>query len=145
MQVRPMQAEDREEVLCMARQFYSGPAVDHAAPEEIMARTFADAVGPDPHLSGFVLQQDGQVVGFAYLTFFYSCEVAGQVVMIEELFVKEELRGRGLGQQFMTWLYGAYPQAARFRLEITAENPAVHLYRRNGFCDYAYGQMVFDR
>lgn len=145
MNIRPMAEADREAVLSMARQFYSGPAVDHPAPEEIIRRTFADAVGQNPHLRGVVLCEGAQPVGFAYLTTFYSCEVAGTVVMIEELFVCEEQRGRGLGQQFMDWLYAAYPTAARFRLEITPTNRAVHLYRRNGFRDYNYGQMVFDR
>jgi peptidyl-prolyl cis-trans isomerase SurA len=106
---------------------------------------FDDAVGPNPHLEGLLLEDEGQVVGFAYLTFFYACEVAGKVIMIEELFVKEEHRGKGYGQQFMDWLYAAYPDVVRFRLEITPENRAVHLYRRNGFVPLTYGQMVYDR
>jgi len=145
MQVRPMTAADRSEVLPMVRQFYQGPAVEHAVAESIICRTFADAVGENPHLEGFVMEEGEQTVGFAYLTHFYSCEVAGKVTMIEELFVKEEYRGRGFGQQFMDWLYAACADTVRFRLEITPENRAVHLYLRNGFRGYPYGQMVYDR
>ena len=145
MQVRPMTAIDREMVIPMVEQFYHSPAVEHAVPHEIIHKTFADAVGANPHLEGFVLEEAGQPVGFAYLTYFYSCEVAGNVIMIEELFIKEECRSRGYGQQFMDWMYSAYPETVRFRLEITPENRAVNLYRRNGFRDYPYGQMVLDR
>ena len=53
--------------------------------------------------------------------------------------------GRGYGQQFKDWIYLAYPETVRFRLEITPENRAVNLYRRNGFRNYPYGQMVLDR
>ena len=45
----------------------------------------------------------------------------------------------------MDWLYAACADTVRFRLEITPENRAVHLYLRNGFRDYPYGQMVYDR
>ena len=145
MKVRPMTAADKEITIPMVLQFYDGPAVEHAVPVDTIQKVFADAVGENPHLEGFILQDGEQVVGFAYLTFFYACEVAGKVIMIEELFVKEEYRGKGYGQRFMDWLYATYPDVVRFRLEITPENRAVNLYRRNGFVELTYGQMVFDR
>ena len=145
MKVRAMTAADKEITIPMVLQFYQGPAVEHAVPIDIIEKVFADAVGDNPHLEGFILEEDGQVVGFAYLTFFYACEVAGKVIMIEELFVKEEYRGKGYGQKFMDWMYAAYPDVVRFRLEITPENRAVNLYRRNGFVELTYGQMVYDR
>ncbi len=145
MMVRPMTAADKEITIPMVLQFYSGPAVEHAVPMAIVEKTFADAVGENPHLEGFILEEGEQVVGFAYLTFFYACEVAGNVIMIEELFIKEEHRGKGYGQQFMDWMYRAYPDVVRFRLEITPENRAANLYRRNGFVELTYGQMVLDR
>ena len=145
MQVRPMTAADKEITIPMVLKFYDGPAVEHTVPMQTIEKVFADAVGKNPHLEGFILEQDNQVVGFAYLTFFYACEVSGKVIMIEELFIKEQYRGRGYGQQFMDWLYAAYPDVVRFRLEITPENRAVNLYRRNGFVELTYGQMVYDR
>ena len=145
MTVRPMTDADRHECIPMVLQLYDSPAVHHPVDRKILERAFDDAVGENPHICGFVLEQAGKTAGFAYLTFFYSCEVAGNVIMIEELFIKEEYRGQGLGQQFFDWLYAAYPNAVRFRLEITPDNRAVHLYRRNGFRELNYGQMVFDR
>ena len=144
MRVRPMTPQDRDTVLPMANALYHSPAVGHPVPAAIMEHAFSDAVGEDPHLEGYVLESDGVPAGFAYLTFFYSCEVAGDVVMIEELFVKDAFRGKGLGQQFLDWLRRAYPKAVRFRLEVTRDNPAAHLYQRNGFEFIDYGQMVCD-
>lgn len=145
MNIRPMTPEDRELCLPMILEFYAGPAVDHPVPRETLERTFSDAVGDNPLLEGFVLEQDGEVAGFCYITRFYSCEVGGSVVMIEELFIKEDFRGRGLGQQFFQWLYARYPGTLRYRLEVTAQNTgAIRLYERNGFKMLSYLQMVKD-
>lgn len=145
MRIRPMKKEDRACVLPMVDAFYHSEAASHVVPAACREQVFVDAVGENPHLTGVILEENGTAVGFAYLTFFYACELAGEVVMLEELFVKEAFRGRGIGQDFLNWLYTAYPKAARFRLEIAADNPARHLYERNGFADMDYGQMAFDR
>jgi len=137
---------DRAACLAMAEQFYSSPAVEHAVDPSVLARAFDAAAGPNPRVDGFVLEEDGRAAGYAYLTYFYSCEVGGDVVMIEELYLKEPFRGRGLGSQFFRWLLARFPGAARFRLEVTAENTgAARLYRRWGFRPLGYGQMVLDR
>ena len=145
MQIRPMTAQDRTTVLALADAFYHSSAVSHPAPAAIMEQTFADAVGQNPHLTGYLIESDGAIAGFAYLTCFYACELAGTVVMIEELFIRDEFRGKGLGQEFLTWLYDRYPDAKRFRLEVERNNRAVHLYERSGFRFIEYGQMAFDR
>ena len=144
MQIRPMTPADREAVLTMEEALYTS-AVEHPVPRAHMERAFSDAVGDNPHLTGWLLEEDRQPAGFAYLTFFYSCEAGGLVVMLEELFVREQLRGRGLGQQFLQWLYRQYPDAARFRLEVTRDNPAARLYARSGFSRLDYDQMICDR
>ena len=145
MNIRPMTAADKNLCLPMILEFYSGPAVDHAVPQKTLERTFSDAVGGNPFLEGFLLEEGGTIAGFCYITRFYSCEVGGNVVMIEELFIKEEFRGHGLGQQFFQWLYARYPDTLRYRLEVTAENAgAIRLYERNGFKMLSYLQMVKD-
>ncbi len=145
MNIRVMTAQDKNVCLPMVKEFYCSDAVDHPVPLEILERTFLDAVGENPHLCGLVFEDGEQVVGFAYLTFFYACEVGGEVVMIEEVFIKEQCRGRGFGQEFLDYLHTAYPKAARFRLEVTKENTgAVRLYERNGFKQISYMQMIKD-
>ena len=145
MNIRPMTLQDRKEVLAMETMLYHSPAVEAPIPPQIMERSFADAVGENPHIQGFFMEENGKAAGFAYLTFFYSCEIGGDVVMVEELFIKEEFRGCGLGQQFFDWLYGQYPDIRRFRLDITFENRAARLYERNGFRYPDYRSMIFDR
>ena len=145
MQVRPMKEEDWNILMPMVQALYQSSAVEHPVPTEIMHRAFLDAIGDNPHIEGYILDDWGTIAGFTYLTFLYSCENGGNVVMIEELFVKEDYRGKGIGQKFFDWLYKTYPDAKRYRLDMTHGNPAGHLYKRNGFRHLDYDLLICDR
>ena len=81
-----------------------------------------------------------------YITQCYSAEVGGRCVFIEEIFLKPEFRGQGLGTEIMAWLEREYPAARRFRLEVTQVNQgAVRLYQRAGYEFLRYDQMVLDK
>ena len=141
--IKKMTEAMRDEVLPMVLAFYHSDAVCHAVPEETLRRTFNDAVSDDPVLEGFVLVEDGVIIGFAYTTTFYACEVGGRCMMIEEIFLKEEARGKGYGTEFFNRLFSQHPEITRFRLEATEENQAaIALYKRLGFDFLDYLQLV---
>ena len=144
---RPMTAEDHDQVLPMVHAFYHSDAVSHPVDPAIQERTFRAAVDPsEPLLRGDLILWDGQVAGFLYLTQCYSCEVGGRCVFVEELFLKPEFRGRGLGRPIMAWIEAAYPSARRFRLEVTDDNEGpIHLYQAVGYRFLNYGQMAVDK
>lgn len=143
--VRLMTAQDKEYVMPLVEQFYNSEAVDHAVPIEVLQQTFAQAVSDNPLLEGFVLQEDGKNVGYAYITHMYAAE-AGPCIMIEELMLETAARGRGLGRTFFKWLFDAYPDTARFRLEVTPANSRAHaLYETLGFVTLGYDQMIRGR
>ena len=59
--------------------------------------------------------------------------------------VDEALRGKGIGSKMIAAVHEKYNNAARFRLEVTEENPrAAALYHILGFEDLPYQQMVMD-
>ncbi len=141
--IQKMTADMHDTVLEMVGQFYQSDAVSHPVPMEKLEQTFKDAVSDDPVLEGYVLTVDGEIIGFAYVTVFYACEVGGRCMMIEELFFKEEHRGKGYGSEFFNWLVENNPNIKRFRLEVTEENKkAIALYRKLGYEFLDYGQMV---
>ena len=144
---REIRPEDREIVIPMVEQFYTTDAVDHPVPQQIIARTFDDVANPDQPLIRGVLLYDREVlVGYFYLTPCYSCEVGGECILIEELFLLEEYRGKGYGQQAVEWLLAEYPDCRRLRLEVTRVNQsAIRLYEKCGFTYLKYDQMVLDR
>ena len=144
---RDITAADRDLVLPMVADFYRTDAVDHEVPVEIMERSFAAAANPaEPLLRGVLVERDGVPAGYVYLTFCYSAEVGGRCVFIEEIFLKEEFRGMGLGKEIMNWMETEYPEVRRFRLEVTQVNKsAIALYEGSGYHYLRYDQMVFDK
>ena len=144
---RDITAADREIVIPMVVDFYHTDAVDHEVPAEIMERSFAAAADPaEPLLRGVLVCDGEEVVGYVYMTFCYSAEVGGRCVFIEEIFLKEEHRGKGYGKQIMAWMETEYPEVRRFRLEVTQVNKsAIALYEGSGYQYLRYDQMVFDK
>ena len=145
-EIRAMTAADHDVVMPMVQAFYQSPAVDHDTDPAVLERTFRDAVDPaEPLLRGMLLVEDGQAVGYAYLTECYSGEVGGRCVFFEEMYFTPACRGKGYGEQVIRWAMEQHPECARYRLEVTGENRAARLYERMGFRYLDYKQMVIDR
>lgn len=135
----------KDTVLEMVEEFYHSSAVSHAVPGEVLERTFEAAVSEDPVLTGYVLKEEEKIVGFAYLTVFYACEVGGRCLMLEEIHIRESARGKGYGTAFIRWAIGQHSDVKRVRLEVTADNKrAIALYQSLGFRFLDYGQMALE-
>ena len=146
LKIRTMTSGDAKEILPMVYGFYRSDAVDHAVPEEVLQRTFEAAVTEGTLLRGLTLEDESGVVGFAYLTALYSTEIGGVTVMLEDLYFIPEVRGKGYGTEFFRWMENSYPDARRFRLEVTKENTgAAHLYQKLGYHYIRYDQMAKER
>lgn len=144
--IERMQKNMRDEVIPMVQEFYHSDAVCRPVEQAVLERTFADAVSEDPVLEGWVLMEDEQIVGFGYTTVYYACETGGKCMMFEELYLKEETRGKGYGSRFFREIMERHREVVRFRLEVTRSNEAaVRLYERLGFTFLEYDQMVLDR
>lgn len=144
--IRDFKEEDLEMYKVMSKTMYHSPAVLHSISDEQLELTFSKCLAKDPFCRGLIIESDGEVAGYGLLAFTYSNEVGGLVVWCEELFIREDFRGNGLGSTFLKWLIETYRQTAkRFRLEVTASNEgAIKLYRRLGFENLDYKQMTID-
>ena len=143
--IREMRAQDQELYLAMTEEFYHSAAVLHPVAPELREATFQELLRSDRYVDGVVLEDEGEPVGYALLAKTFSQEVGGLVVWIEELYLRPACRGRGLGGAFFTFLRERYPEARRFRLELTRGNDgARRLYERQGFEELDYLQMVLD-
>lgn len=143
--IEKMKSENFDVIINMVKKFYNSDAVSHNVSEKTLRKTLNDALSDSHLLDGYIFKEKEQIIGFAYVTFFYACEVGGECVMIEELFFDEKHRGKGYGNQFFSFLFKEYPKAKRFRLEVTQENEkAKKLYEKLGFTMLDYEQMVKD-
>ncbi len=146
LSIRKMKLKDKIAVMDMVDVFYNSDAVLHGVGMDVLERSFMDAVGLEPSVQGAVLCEEEEIVGFAYMAMTYSCEAGGKSIMLEELYLKEQCRGKGYGRKFFNWMFDSFPEIVRFRLEVTSENEgATALYKSLGFEDLEYNQMIYDR
>ena len=140
--IRPLEQRDRDAYLAMTHDFYHSSAVDHPVPDAYLERTFDALMAGTPYAACYVFEEDGALLGYALLAKTWSQEAGGEVIWIEELYLRPECRGKGLGQQFFTWLKER-EQPARFRLEAEPDNErAKALYRRQGFRFINYESFI---
>ena len=140
--IRKLTPGDRETYLQLADEFYHSSAVLHPVPAEHCVRAFEEMMRSEDYLCGYLFEEDGEIAGYAQLSRSYSQEAGGTVVWVEEIYVRPEFRGAGLGRALLRMLPELAP-AARYRLEIEPDNArAEKLYREMGFDLLPYRQMV---
>lgn len=147
MRLRRMTEGDRDCYLKLAEAFYTSTAVLHSIPRRYMERTFDEMMRSNVYVDGFFMEaEDGAVMGYALIAKTFSQEPGGLAVWVEELYVLPEYQGQGVGSQVFALLEEYYPDCKRFRLEIEPDNEgAERLYRRMGYGDLPYRQMVKDK
>ena len=145
MTIRKITKEDKQIYTEMAKNFYSSPAVLENIPEENITKSFDLFLAGTPYGDAFIFEHGGQTVGYGVLAYTHSQEAGGRVVWIEEIYVKDEYRGRGFGSEFLEFVKKNIP-ARRYRLETEPENErAAALYRRHGFEHFEYVNYKLDR
>lgn len=82
-----------------------------------------------------VFEVDKILVGYAILIFCWSNEFGGDFVDVDELFVAEAYRSRGVGSAFLQWLEAEFRgQAVALGLQVALTNDrAFEFYLRMGF------------
>lgn len=146
MEIRDFAPKDRGAFVEMCVAFYSSGAANCSLSQEAMNRTFEATIAKSPFLRGLILEEAGEVVGYGHVSFTYANEADGLVMFIEEIYIKPEHQGKGLGTQFLHWLFAEYQGRVKwYELEVDEENKgALTLYQRLGFerNDYLHLKLV---
>ena len=143
--IRALQRKDRETFLALSDRFYSSEAVLHAVPRAYHEEAFEEIVGGSPYAAGYLLESEGKAVGFALTATSYSRESGGKILWLEELYLLEEYRSRGLGREFFAFAeeFARKNGYARIRLEVEENNVRARaLYERLGYEPLEYVQMI---
>lgn len=143
--IRPVNIEDKDEYMKMAEEFYSSDAVSHKIPRENFEKAFEAAINKNPFIRLYFIEKDGAAAGYAAVAVTFTTEGGGNTLWLDELYIKSEYRGKGLGREVLAFLK-ADGDAKRIRLEITPENQrAERLYISEGFEPCEYRQLIYDR
>lgn len=139
--IRNMIESDREDVLSMMRLFYSSPAVYTDGSEEIFNADIDYCVGDSPYLDGYVIEDGGRLIGYLMVANGFSTEFGRRCAWIEDIYIKDEYRGRGIGSVCLEYIEERY-KGHLLRLEVEEENGrALHVYRKCGFDLLPYMEM----
>ena len=139
--IRAMTKEDKISVLEMMQMFYSSPAVFTNGSEEIFLSDIDNCINDNPCLEGYIIEISEEIQGYAMIAKSFSTEFGKMCVWIEDLYIKDECRGLGLGNMFMEFITKKYENCI-FRLEVEEENErAVKLYEKYGFTVMPYMEM----
>lgn len=130
-------AADADALLAMMRGLneHEGMAFDETKARDALAQLFADERFGVAQLILF----GGEPAGYLVVTFGFSIEFGGRDAFVDELFVREEFRGRRVGKAAL----GRAEEVCRARgiralhLEVERANErAQTLYRKSGFRDH---------
>lgn len=139
--IRAMTPADKDSVMEMMRVFYNSPAVLSNGSDEIFARDIEGCISDNPYVEGYMFEQDGAVQGYGMAAKSFSTEYGRQCIWLEDIYIKAEYRGLGIGSQFIDYITKKYPDAL-LRLEVEEENArAVHVYKKSGFEFFEYKEM----
>lgn len=139
--IRGMEEKDRNQVLEMMRVFYASPAVWSNGSEEIFQADFTACISDSPYLEGYIFENAQDIQGYAMVAKSFSTEFGKTCVWLEDIYVKDAYRGRGIGSYFLKYIESKYPDAI-LRLEVEAENErAVNVYHKCGFEVIPYMEM----
>ncbi|QNU67735.1 GNAT family N-acetyltransferase [Ruminiclostridium herbifermentans] len=144
--IRDFAEHDRQNFINMCTSFYSSGAALNPISQSAMSNTFNEIMNKSPYLRGLIIEYDSFVAGYVNLSFTYSNECNGFVVLIEEIYVEPKFQRKGIGSFALKWVLEEYKsKAVRYRLEVCDSNEhAIKLYKKLGFKNLEYKQMIFD-
>ena len=141
IKIRHIKDEDAEAVIAMMRVFYASPAVLSNGSEEIFINDIENCINDSPYLEGYIFEDSKKIQGYAMIAKSFSTEFGKPCIWIEDLYIKNEYRGLGIGSMFLDFVKEKYADSI-IRLEVEEENEkAIRVYKKCGFEVLPYMEM----
>jgi ribosomal protein S18 acetylase RimI-like enzyme len=128
---------DIDVILNLMRQFYTHEKLplNEFTAQDALSRLIADTTFGRVWL----LKIQEKAIGYVILTFGYSIEFQGRDAFIDEIFIEEDYRGKGIGTKVIEFIESQCRESGihAIHLEVERENmSAQSLYRKLGFQDH---------
>ena len=97
VQFKTLQTSQIETITQMMQDFY---AIDNYPIDiEVSKKLFQEFISDEKLGKSWLIYDDSEIVGYVILTFIFSFEYGGKIAFLDELYLKEIARGKGIGKQ----------------------------------------------
>ena len=100
LNIHPATRDDVPTLLMLIRQLAAFEKKPHKA-IVTEADLLRDGFGPQPKFRALIADWDGQPAGYASFFYFYSTFLGRPALFLEDLFVLDQFRGKGLGKALL--------------------------------------------
>ena len=102
-QFKPLQASDIETIVSMMQEFY---AIDNYPIDIAISKALFLEFLENPHLGkSWLIYSEEEIVGYVILTFVFSFEYKGTIAFLDELYISEKARGKGIGKLALDFIH----------------------------------------
>lgn len=131
---KPIVITDIEILVAMMRDFY---AIDnYPINPEISKKLFQEFISNKNLGKAWLILFRNEIVGYVILTFVFSFEYQGKIAFLDELYLSEEVRGKGIGKETIRFIQSESSKLGLklIYLEVEPHNEnAEKLYLASGF------------
>lgn len=131
---KPLTSNDIDAITLMMRDFY---AIDgYPMSIEASKKLFAEFLLDGNLGKAWLISSGETIAGYLILTFVFSFEYGGRIAFLDELYIKDEMRGKGIGKQSIAFAKEEARKAGVkiIYLEVEPHNEkAQQLYQASGF------------
>ena len=108
IQFKPLAISDIETIVSMMQEFY---AIDNYPIDiEVSKALFQEFISNENLGKSWLIVSDTEIVGYIILTFVFSFEYQGKIAFLDELYLTEETRGKGIGSKALEFILNESPK-----------------------------------
>ena len=116
---KPLEIADIEVITQMMQDFY---AIDNYPMDVEVTKTLFQEFISNEHLGkSWLIYSENEIVGYIILTFIFSFEYGGKIAFVDELFIKETARGKGIGKEAIQFIQREVPKLSLKLLYLEVE------------------------
>ena len=99
---KPLENSQINVIVSMMKDFY---AIDNYPIDlEISKKLFQEFIANESLGKTWLIYSNDEIVGYVILTFIFSFEFQGKIAFLDELYISENARGKGIGKQTINFI-----------------------------------------
>ena len=116
---KPLEIIDISTITQMMQDFY---AIDNYPIDVEVAKNLFQEFISNEHLGkSWLIYSENEIVGYIILTYIFSFEYGGKIAFLDELFIKETARGKGIGKEAIQFIQKEVPKLSLKLLYLEVE------------------------